>query len=335
MPNNSSKPTTDGGYKSAFLLTGSSISFPKLNATQKQDIVKFSGSKTRLDYIHYSAVLCKSRRLAYFTAVNIDGKNWQNNGRKGSFKNDTRIKGDEQLGSSLYSAKKSDFDKGHLVRREDPEWGEKQLSINAGINTFWYPNCAPQHKDLNQEIWAELEANILHTGAAGEKLRCSVFTGPVLAESDGTFVTKVSNAEIKIPSLFWKIVVWPKSDGKTYAVGFLQSQEKFLLDGGIIKKPVIMNLARLKKLKNEDIFEHLKFKDGKTYQVKIDEIEKLTGLKFDWPGVVRPFKKVKPKAITGTAIPAATIQRSIKLAALQPNALKFIRTMKLKGLQLG
>jgi len=335
MPSNNSKPATDGGYQSGFLLTGSALAFPKLNTMQKQDIVKFNGNKTRLDYIHYSAVLCKSRKLAYFTAVNIDGKNWQDNSRKGNFKNDTRIQSSEQLGSSLYSAKKSDFDKGHLVRREDPEWGEKQLSITAGINTFWYPNCAPQHKDLNQEIWAELEANILHTGAAGEKLRCSVFTGPVLAESDGTFVTRVNNADIKIPSLFWKVVVWPKSNGKVYAVGFLQSQEKFLLKDGIITKPIVMSLSKLKKMKDEDIFEHLKFKDGKTYQVKIEEIEKLTGLKFDWSGVIRPFKKAVPKAITGTTIPAATVQKTIKLAASQPNALKFIRTMKLNDLQLG
>jgi endonuclease G, mitochondrial len=335
MPASNSTPATDGGYKNGFLSSGISIGFPKLNTEQKKDIVTFNGSNTRLDFIHFSAVMCKSRRLAYFTAVNIDGKNWQDNSRSGSFKNDGRINGDEQLGSSLYSAKKSDFDKGHLVRREDPEWGDKQLSLKAGANTFWYTNCAPQHKKLNQEIWADLEANILHTGAAGEKLRCSVFTGPVLSPTDGTFVTKVGGQDIKIPSLFWKVVVWAKSDGKTYAVGFIQSQEKFLLEGGIITKPMVMNLSRLKAITDEDIFEHLKFKDGKTYQVKIEEIEKQSGLKFDWPGVIRPFKKATPKAITGVPVPAAKIKSTRMLIADQPGALKMVRTVNLRGLELG
>jgi endonuclease G len=245
--------------------------------------------------------MSKSRRLPLFTAVNIDGTSWQDNPRKGDWRNDSRIKSADQLGSTLYSAKKSNFDRGHMIRREYPEWGEKTLSIQAGENTFWFPNCCPQHKDLNQDIWAELEANILHVGADKQNLKVNVFVGPVLSKDDGTFVTKVGGEDIQIPNLFWKVVTWTKSNGKAYAVGFIQSQEKFLLDGGIIKKTVVIS-KKLKKLADEDIFEHLTFKDGKTYQVRIEEIEKLTGLKFNWPGVVRPFKRVTPSKIKGKAV---------------------------------
>lgn len=328
-------PTDKGGYKPAFLSAGPSISLPVLRADQKKDLVKFKGSRFKLDYIHYSVVMCKSRKLAFFTAVNIDGQRWQDNNRIGSFKNDTRVKADEQLGPSLYSAMKNDFDKGHLVRREDPEWGDKELSKEAGKNTFWYTNCAPQHKKLNQEIWADLEANILHTGAAAEKLKCSVFTGPVLDETDGVFVKKVKGENIKIPNLFWKVVVWVNSKGRTSAVGFLQSQEKFLLEDGIIIKPVVVSLAKFKTMQDKDIFEHLKFKDGKTYQVKIEEIEKLTGLKFSWAGVVRPYKKAKPKAISGVPIPLANIKKAKAFAFAKPNALKMTRTVSIRGLVLG
>jgi len=320
------KPADEGGYKPEFLGQNFKIKFPVLNDDQKGDLLKFDGNKFRLDYIHYTSIMCKSRRLAYFTAVNIDGNTWQDNSRKGDWDPDPRIDVTNQLGHKLYNAKKSNFDRGHLVRREDPEWGDKNKSIKAGENTFWFPNCAPQHLKLNQKIWAELEANILHLGADEQNLKVNVFTGPVLAETDGTFVTKVEGQDIRIPNLFWKVVVWTKSNGKAHAVGFLMSQEKFLIDDGIIKKPVIINKKKLSKMKDEDIFEHLEFKDGKTYQVKLDKIEELTGLTFDWPGVVRPFKQAKAAPISGKTIPP-----SKKKKAAEPG---MKRNMSLKGLTL-
>jgi endonuclease G len=302
------KPQSDGGYQVDFLGSTFKIKFPEFNERQKNDIVKFANGKSKIDYIHYSAVLSRSRRVAFFAAANIDGTVWKDNPRKGDWQDDPRITAEDQLGQKLYDAKKSEFDRGHLVRREDPEWGDAKLSVEAGKNTFWFPNCAPQHKDLNQRIWAELEANILHKGADKNNLKVIVFSGPVLADTDGVFVTKVEGKDIQIPNLFWKVVVWTKSNGKAHAVGFLMSQEKFLIRDGIIKKQLIANAKRLRKLTDEDIFEHLTFKDGKTYQVRIEEIEKLTGLKFDWHGVIRPFKKVAPSEIRGRAIPKAKLR---------------------------
>lgn len=325
------QPKSDGGYKKNFLGTQPTITLPTLNTDQKKDRVTFGNGKSILEYIHYSVVMCKSRQLAFYTAVNIDGTLWQDNSRSGDWRDDPRIKAEDQLGQELYSAKKSDFDRGHLVRREDPEWGTKPVSVDAGKNTFWFPNCTPQHKRLNQQIWAELESNILHTGAENEALKISVFTGPVLSPTDGTFVTKIENKDVQIPNLFWKVVVWKKSNGKTYAVGFLQSQEKFLLEAGIIKKQIIMTTRRIKKMTDEDIFEHLKFKDGKTYQVKIEELEKLTGLKFDWSNVIRPYKKVTPTAITGRAVPK---KKKIKKLTVS-GGIRMPLKVKLSGLVLG
>jgi len=282
------------GYRRTFLGSKNPVKLPVLNTTQKKDLVKYAGSKYVLDYIHYSVVMSKMRRFAYFSAVNIDGTKWVDNKRNGTWKRDIRIK--EQYGRELYTAERSDFDKGHLVKREDPEWGDKTTAVNAGENTFIYTNCVPQHKKLNQEIWEELENNILHKGALSKKLKISVFTGPVLSENDGVFVTRVNNEDVKIPLLFWKVITWVKTDGKTYAVGFVQSQEKYLLDDRIIIRkdmPTSYNL----RAGDEDYFEHIKFRDGKTYQVRIEDIEKLTGLKFDWPNIIKPYSKPGPSAI--------------------------------------
>ncbi len=79
------KPLSDGGYKDTFLGKNFKIKFPILNDDQKGDIVKFDGGKFRLDFIHFTSVMCKSRRLPFFTAVNIDGNEWQDNTRKVDF----------------------------------------------------------------------------------------------------------------------------------------------------------------------------------------------------------------------------------------------------------
>jgi endonuclease G len=316
------------GYRRNFLGRDHLLKPPVLSTKQKKDLVKSNQNKYVLNYTHYSVVMSKIRRFAYFTAVNIDGTKWRDNPRKGSWKKDNRIK--EQYGDELYSAAKSDFDKGHLVRREDPEWGDSLEAVEAGKNTFMYPNCVPQHKKLNQEIWEELENNILHKGAVGQQLKISVFTGPVLSDNDGVFVTKVNDQEVKIPNIFWKVITWVKSDDKTYAVGFVQSQEKYLAESGIIKKLFAPVVHRLRELLDEDIFEHLKFKDGKTYQVRIEEIEKLTGLKFDWPDVIKPYNKIEPSLIRGEKTGTRMILGRAKKDIIKRNL-----KLSLVGLELG
>jgi endonuclease G, mitochondrial len=287
--------TMNDGYRKNFLGKDYLVKPPVLNSKQEKDLVRYEQDKYVLNYVHYSVVMSKMRRFAYYTAVNIDGTKWQNNPRNGRWKKDNRIK--EQFGNELYSAPRSNFDKGHLVRREDPEWGDIETAIKAGESTFVYPNCVPQHKRLNREIWEELENNILHKGAIGHQLKISVFTGPVLLDSDGVFISKVNSREVKIPNLFWKIVTWVKTDGNLYAVGFVQSQEKFLVEEGIITKPIMPSLTGNSNFSDDDIFEHLKFSDGNTYQVRIEEIEILTGLKFDWPGIIKPYTRIEPAMI--------------------------------------
>jgi endonuclease G len=280
------------GYRKDFHGKDTQVQLPVLNPKQKKDLARYDQNKYILNYIHFSVVMSVSRRFAYYTAVNIDGNRWRDNPRKGRWKKEKLITA--QYGEELYSAPCSFFDKGHLVKREDPEWGDTKTAKLAGEGTFVYPNCAPQHKKLNREIWQELENNILHKGADDQHLKISVFTGPVLSDRDGVFVSKVKGEEVKIPNLFWKVVVWKRNNGELDAVGFLQSQEKFLMEDGIIQKLVLASHILENKLGDDDIFEHLKFKNGATYQVRIEEIEKLTGLMFDWPDVNRPYNNPEP-----------------------------------------
>lgn len=237
----------ENGYDSTFLGLEYNVELPKLSEDMKKDVSCMDDGNYVLDYTHFSIVMCRSRCLAYFTAVNIDGNQAQNIKRSGdTWVFDSRIPIDAQYGDDLYS--KNDLDRGHLVRRLDPVWGEKAMQANN--DTFHFTNSSPQHKNLNQKIWLDLENYILKN-AQNHNLKVSVFTGPVFRSDD-----MIYRGKFKIPAEFWKVAVIIKDDGKMSATAYLQTQKNMI--------------------------ENLEFAYGeyKTYQVPVSRIEEITGLDF-------------------------------------------------------
>ena len=77
-----------------------------------------------LRYHHFSIRMHRQRRLALFTAVNIDGTQPVRPPRESDkWILDPRLSADEQVGEGLYVG--NDLDRGHLVRRLDPAWGTR------------------------------------------------------------------------------------------------------------------------------------------------------------------------------------------------------------------
>jgi endonuclease G len=76
----------------------------------------------------------------------------------------------------------NDLDRGHMVRRLDPVWGDAAETANE--DTFHYTNSCPQHKDLNQKTWNDLEDYVL-LNAGKHQLKLNVFTGPVFRRRSG------------------------------------------------------------------------------------------------------------------------------------------------------
>lgn len=235
------------GYDPDFL--AERVSLPKLLANLVEDCVKLKDEDSHeLKYTHFSVVMSKSRCLAFYTAVNIDGANSQNIKReKDKWYFDPRIERKYQYGPALYAS--NDLDRGHLVRRLDPDWGS--LAKEANEDTFHFTNCSPQHKKLNRETWANLEDYILKN-AEKYGLKVSVFTGPIFREDD-----MIYKGEFKIPAEFWKVAVMIKDDGTISATAYLQTQK--------------------------NLIEDLEFAYGEyqTYQVPVTKIEALTNLDFD------------------------------------------------------
>lgn len=248
------------------------VSFPTLGSRHKNDIAPIDGSdKSILHYMNYSVMLSKSRKFPFFTASNIDGVLFKKASRAKSWKKDERAKS-YQWGKDLYSAEKSDFDKGHMTKREDVQWGETLgLAQLAADSTFYYSNAVPQHKDLNQEIWKSLEEYILHTETKKKNLKICVFTGPVLSENDPLFATTVKEESIQLPIIFWKVVIFPKEDGQFYRVGFMMSQNRLLIENGIVEELEA-------GFDGEELF--MQFDDAATYQVNVSLIEKLADIKL-------------------------------------------------------
>ncbi|WP_414635202.1 DNA/RNA non-specific endonuclease [Arthrobacter ipis] len=173
-----------------------------------------------LNYTHFSVRLLPARRLAAVTGVNIDGEALVPLGREGTWHYDPRVPQGLQTGPDVYQH--NDLDRGHLVRRLDPVWGDDSTALAANQDTFSYPNAAPQAAAFNQgkELWAGLEDHVLHHASQFDA-RISVFTGPVLDADDLPY------RGIQIPRKFWKIAAWTM-DGRLAAAGFLLDQSPLL-----------------------------------------------------------------------------------------------------------
>ena len=239
-----------------------SVAMPIVGPQMVDQVARTRAGALALDYRNFSVVLNKMRRLAICTAVNIDGSSSRNPRRARSFKLDPRMDADHQTGEAIYGD--NDLDRGHLVRRLDPCWGSEEQASEANTDSMFFPNIAPQHKDLNQKIWNDLEDHVL--GTVDERdLRVSAFTGCVFKETD----PEQRQTGIKVPMAFWKVIA-SLSRGHGFRRGRngeprLQAQA-FVLSHAHLVKPGDLEFVFGKGLE--------------TFQVTVEQLERMTGLDF-------------------------------------------------------
>ena len=228
----------------------------------------------RLDYTHFSLVLSASRRLALFTAANLDGAQSVAVPRGGDpWALDGRLPADAQVGEELYAD--NDFDRGHLVRREDPNWGADAATANR--DTFHFTNCAPQLSAYNQQTWLGLEDLVLGNTRRQHE-RASVFTGPVFRADDPVY------RGVAIPLAYWKVIAFVHDDGTPSATAYMIDHD--------------VDLGRVELI----------FGPYKTYQRSVAAVERATGLDFGALALRDGFSN--EEAATG-----ARVERVIRVAA--------------------
>ncbi|WP_339532770.1 DNA/RNA non-specific endonuclease [Pseudomonas mucidolens] len=222
------------------------VPWPTVDASIADDVQELIGGGDRLDYTHFSVSMSRSRRLALYVGVNIEGGLGVDVPRNNdSWSYDGRLPISTQVGEDLYAG--NGLDRGHLVRRQDPNWGEEAHLAN--FDTFHFTNCSPQMGAFNQKTWLELEDYILdHTQRW--KARATVFTGPVFADHDRMY------RGVKIPSAFWKVVAYLNDAGKPSASAYMIDQSR--------------ELGQLE----------LVFGQLRTYQRSVIQIEQLTNIRF-------------------------------------------------------
>ncbi len=230
-----------------------------------------NAAQGELKYEHFSVKLNKAKRIALFTATNIDGKTYLTVDRNSGLVTggpegetwflDPRVSAGFFLDQSFYSAWSTYFDRGHLTRRSDPTWGTDEQAERANADTFHFTNCSPQHFRFNQsaKFWQGAERYVLEKGVLAEDTpaRLIVIQGPIFSDAIDRWAD-----DVQIPSSFFKVIVWKGKTGLK-SVGLVVDQLALLDE----------KRASLGKPKDEPV-------DVKQWRVAIETIEKRSGLDF-------------------------------------------------------
>lgn len=218
------------GYAPDFFGDGNRVELPSMSdAISMEDIATLEDGSFELKYQHFSTVQCISRRVPLYSACNVDGSKSRNVPRHDTWNYDGRIKKEYQMLREAYGPEQDKkFSRGHMTRRQDPNWGSLATAQRANIDTFFATNACPQWQPFNDGLWGDLEDYILGN-AQGDDKRISVFTGPILRPDDA------ERFGIQIPRDFWKVVAFiSEATGELTAIAYLMSQGIYL-DSGVAR----------------------------------------------------------------------------------------------------
>lgn len=217
--------------------------------------------ETVLKYRHFSVVMHKTRCFAIYSAANVDFR-----GRfalprpKDVWRIDPRIPPETQVEEAFYAH--NQFDRGHLTRREDQEYGlTPDEALGAAADTCHWTNCSPQHARFNEgrELWQGIERHILEEAVDEDHFRAQVITGPVFGTQDPVLA---GFATTPYPLRYWKVVAAINASGKLFATAYILDQRETIAAFGLRGAPDVP------------------FTLYKTFQTTIAAIEKLSQLTF-------------------------------------------------------
>lgn len=215
-----------------------------------------------LRYTHFGVKYSAAEKIPVMTAVNMDGAATVRIKRTADqWFVDKRIAPSVQLSAKNFAD--AEIDRGHMVRREDPNWGTPAEAREANDDTFHYVNAAAQHSRLNQgkTLWQGLENYILDSARTSGFQAC-VFTGPVLGEDDPV----IDGA--RAPLEFWKLVATLDAEGTALrATAYLLSQGQLIRD--------LMEKRRL-----TESVEGVTLGAYRTFQIAIADLAAATGYDF-------------------------------------------------------
>lgn len=203
-----------------------------LGARRRIRLAGVTGSAAVLRYNHFTVVMNPARRIAHYSVYNIDGERWVSLERRGA-----RWAPDPLLPSSLQMERSllrhSPYDRGHLTPRTTVAWGEERKALISAHQAFYWPNVAPQHKNLNQIWWRRLEN--WERDVARACGRVTGFSGPAFSDDDEPFRGElklddglVAFDTFRVPRVYWKVVVAAAPGGGLQLAAHLMDQFEML-----------------------------------------------------------------------------------------------------------
>ncbi len=244
------------GYRADFFGDrGPELPLPEVENDSDVLGVRVDGRKQRaLAYEHFSVVMSESRRLCYYSAVNVDGGQSRKMKRT-AWRVDPRIPREQQVSNGVYGNAPK-FSRGHMTRREDPIWGTPRSAALGNSDSMHLTNAVPQMQPFNAGIWLGLEDYALEN-AREDDMRLCVITGPVFEDDDPELFG------VQVPVNFWKVIAFIHDEtGELSATGYTMSQAGFLRE------------------------EEFVFGQHETAQTPLSVIESLAGISFS-PELVR------------------------------------------------
>jgi endonuclease G len=210
------------GFRGDFLGKDGEVSLPEVRSGAA-DVVTFEENgreSSELRYQHFSLVMNGRRRMCFFSACNVDGNQSKRTVRAG-WKFDSRIPRKYQIMKECYGSAPK-FSRGHMTRREDPAWGDRDAANLGNEDSMHVTNTVPQMQSLNGGIWLSLEDYALQH-AREDNMRISVLTGPFLRKDDPV------RFGVQVPREFWKVIAFIHDQGRELtATGYSISQEDLL-----------------------------------------------------------------------------------------------------------
>lgn len=262
------------GFDPAFLKPRSPdgrVFLPRLSARLKKLATPLLDDPMQcvLRYHRYSVVMHRARRFAMFSAANVDFRGRSALKRpKDVWRVDPRIDAAAQVTQAFYSD--NQFDRGHLTRREDLEYGSSTAAaLSAAADTCHWTNCTPQHARFNEnaQLWQGLEKHVLEQAVVADGFRAQVITGPVFDPADPTLA---GFADTPYPLRYWKVVAAIDAAGRLFATAYVLDQRGVIDRFGVRGAPAVP------------------FTAYKTFQTTIAEIQRLTGLSFSGGAETKP-----------------------------------------------
>ncbi len=217
-------------------------------------VVGYPKAERDLEVVEHAAMVigfdCDFRMASWVFHVLTPDVSFGNVTRTNDFRKDERLTCESAVESDYFLKKEKPdgtyaydgfgFDRGHLAPSADFRWSYTALS-----ESYFYSNMTPQRSEFNQDSWAELEG-LLRRIVDQEKKSFYIITGPVLRADLPTVPRSLHG--LMIPELHYKIIV-DVSEDQPRGMAFIMPNRK-----------------ADQRLSN--------------YVVRIDSVERLTGLNF-------------------------------------------------------